>query len=234
MDAEPEPDPQPIPDSWPPPDVRATRVVPLFPLRGVYLFPGSIMPLIIFEPRYLSMIEDLLDGPGRLVLGTVEDESADMSGSPQVHDVAGLGEIGKHAQLPDGRYVIWLFGLGRVRIQEADSEGLLYRKVLAEPLEEVPVPLEMRKDLERELHDAILARKSEKEDLDLPDNLPVEFLTDYLLQRLSLPAPEMQELFAEPVVLRRTERVLEEHRSRPMKSGDAGEDDAGDSGSDED
>ena len=190
-------------------------MVPLFPLRGVYLFPGSIMPLIIFEPRYRTMIEELLDGPGRLVLGTVSDEEADMSGAPDVHDVAGLGEIGKHNQLPDGRFVVWLFGLGRVRIQEAESSGP-YRNVLAEPLEEVPVPLEMRKELERELHTAILERKGENEDLDLPDNLPVEFLTDYLLQRLNLPQPTMQELFAEPVILKRTARVLEEHRVRPV------------------
>jgi hypothetical protein len=80
-----------IPDSWPPEpdefdpagqdatdtgDDGASRptarfVAPVFPLPGVFLFPGQIMPLHVFEPRYRQMIEDSLDGPGRLVIGTV-------------------------------------------------------------------------------------------------------------------------------------------------------------------
>ena len=204
---------EPIPDSWPPPDESSDVVVPLFPLKGVYLFPASVMPLIIFEPRYRVMVEDLLDGPGRLVMGTVSDEDADMAGAPEVHPVAGLGEIGKHVRLPDGRYVIWLFGLARVRIQEADSDKP-YRKVKCEPLEEVPVPNEHRAELEEKLRQAILDRRSDDEEIELPDRLPVEFLTDYLLQRLQLPQSTMLDLFGEPVVTKRAEVALREHDDR--------------------
>lgn len=215
-----------IPDTWPPPDLRSSLIVPLFPLKNVYLFPGSIMPLMIFEERYRNMIEDLLDGPGRLAIGTVADEGADMSGSPEVCDVAGLGEIGKHVRLPDGRFVIWLFGLGRVKIQEVDSDEM-YRKVNAEPLVEVAVPNELRPALEERLHAAFLEYKEENpkeeeetKEFDLPDNLPVEFLTDLLLQKLQPTQPAMQEVFAEPVVQKRAERVLEMHDTRD-RSGDS-------------
>ncbi len=202
-----------IPDTWPPPDLSSSHVVPLFPLKKAYLFPGSIMPLMIFEERYRTMIEDLLDGPGRLVLGTVADEEADMAGAPDVCEVAGLGEIGKHVRLPDGRFVIWLFGLGRVRIREVPSDAA-YRLVDAEPLEEVPVPGALRPKLEERLHTAFLAHKEENDELELPEKLPVEFLTDLLMQKLKLEQPVMQELFAEPVVMKRAERALELHEEQ--------------------
>ena len=78
------------------------QVVPMFPLPGVFLFPGQVMPLHIFEPRYRQMIEDLLDGPGRLVMATIleEQSGADVE-HPDVLPVAGLGEIWRHEKLPD-------------------------------------------------------------------------------------------------------------------------------------
>ena len=52
------------------------RVAPLFPLPNVFLFPGCVMPLHVFEPRYRQMVEDLLDGPGQVVMGTLEQDHA--------------------------------------------------------------------------------------------------------------------------------------------------------------
>ena len=51
---------EPVPDRWPPGPPR-TSVVPLFPLPGAFLYPRTILPLRIFEPRYLQMLEDVLD-----------------------------------------------------------------------------------------------------------------------------------------------------------------------------
>ena len=44
------------------------RIVPLFPLPNVWLFPAIVLPLHVFEQRYRQMVEDCLDGPGRIVL----------------------------------------------------------------------------------------------------------------------------------------------------------------------
>ncbi len=208
-----------VPDRWPPTSEESeSRVltVPMFPLRGVHLFPGSIVPLNIFEPRYRAMVEDLLDAPGRLVLANVvEEDKADMAGNPRVHPVAGLGEIGKHVRLPDGRFLIWLVGMGRVRLREVPSDKL-YRRVDVEPLEEVAVPPALRPTLSSELTTAI--RERWNGELQLPDELPVEFLADVLVQRMDLPDDVLQEIFAEPVVMRRAERALEEHRERPRSA----------------
>ena len=107
----------PIPDVWPPADAGTPAVVPMFPLSGVFLFPQQLMRLQIFEPRYLQMVEHSLDGPGRLVMATVAEGveyGPDESEPPPVLPVAGLGEIARHEKTPDGRYLILVYGMGRV------------------------------------------------------------------------------------------------------------------------
>ena len=57
-----------VPDAWPPEGGDAsTTLVPMFPLPNAFLLPGTIIQLDVFEPRYTRMIEDCLDGPGRIV-----------------------------------------------------------------------------------------------------------------------------------------------------------------------
>ena len=115
---------------------------PLFPLPNFFLFPRSITPLHIFEPRYRQMIEDLLDGNGRLVMGTVKEEHLEeLACSPPVHPVACLGEIVRHERLPDGRFLIWLLGVARVRVREVHSIRL-YRCVACEPFVGAPFAAE--------------------------------------------------------------------------------------------
>src|SRR6185436_20389622 len=117
----------------------------------------TIVPLHIFEPRYRQMVEDMLDGPGRLVMGTVlEGHEGEIADAPPLYPVAGIGEIGRHEHLPDGRFNILLVGLARVRIREVESDRL-YRKVETEALEEIPVAEERQRALRGELHKAILA-----------------------------------------------------------------------------
>ena len=156
----------PEPSGWPPAGAAGGKLVPLFPLPNLFLFPGTVMPLHIFEPRYRQMIEDSLDGPGRLVIGTVLEQYAhELAGTPPVHTVAGLGEIARHERLPDGRFVIMLVGLARVQIREAPSERL-YRKVEAVPLAEVQVQADEERRLRRKLTQAVLARTQEGAVLD--------------------------------------------------------------------
>ncbi len=215
-----------IPDSWPPVNPGGSKffgdgehrpVVPLFPLADVWLFPGALMPLFIFEPRYRQMIEDSLDGPGRLVLGTVQQgHESEMPGSPPVYATAGLGEIQQHERRSDGCYVILLLGLARVHIEEQPSERL-YRRVSVSPVEEPAVSAGETSRLRPRLVDAILERSEEM--LNLPDNVPLANLADLLTLRLSLPHEPMQRIFQESDVVTRCERVLEEHDRRPKDDG---------------
>jgi hypothetical protein len=181
-------------------------IVPLFPLRRVFLFPGAILPLQIFEPRYLRMVEDLLDTAGRLVIGTTQgDVEPGLSGSPPVHPVAGLGEISGHERLPDGRFLIALYGLDRVRIDEIDSDRP-YRRVSASPLDELPIPGAeaplLRQRLERALGGP------ENEGLDIPADFPTERMIDALLMQSRAHPDEMARIFGLSDLVARAEAAL--------------------------
>jgi hypothetical protein len=197
-------------------------VVPLFPLPNLFLFPGTVMPLHVFEQRYRQMIEDSLDGPGRLVIGTVLEKHLDeLAGTPPVHSIAGLGEIARHERLPDGRFVIMLVGLARVRIHEVPSKRL-YRLVEACPQTEVQVREDEAQPLRCELIKAVLERTPDlRANADkLPPDMPISHLADLLLLRMQLPTSAMQSLYSELVVADRARLALDEHLKRPIPTED--------------
>ncbi len=184
-------------------------IVPMFPLPGVYLFPNAIMPLRIFEPRYQAMIEDLLDTAGRFVLASIQaGHESEIVGSPPVDRVVGLGEITRHEKLPNGDFLIVLQGLGRYAIEEVECDTP-YRRVKIEALVEVPVPRDEEQELRDQLIDAIRARA--QDDIELPEEMGVQILTDLLLMQLKVPPARMAELFGEPACSLRARGTLREH-----------------------
>jgi Lon protease-like protein len=188
-------------------------VVPMFPLPGVFLFPGTLMPLHIFEPRYRRMIEDSLDGPGRIVMATVlEGHEDELNGAPPVHHIAGLGEIMRHERLPDGRFLILLAGVSRVLIREIPSRAP-YRNAEAIPLREVPPSSSRESELRTRIRRALEQRT--REPVDVPEDLPIGQLVDLLLIRLELAPNDMQDLFSITKIEERARRALEFHGSRP-------------------
>jgi Lon protease-like protein len=208
---------QPCEGSSPGPDgPQAGAIVPMFPLAAVFLFPGTLMPLHIFEPRYRRMIEDSLDGPGRIVMATVlEGHEDELAGAPPVHHIAGLGEIMRHERLPDGRFLILLAGVSRVLIREVPSrapyrsvEAIPLREVLPEPPREAELRPRIRRALEQRTRDPV----------EVPDDLPLGQLVDLLLIRLELPPPEMRELFSLTKVEERARRALDHHGAKPRDS----------------
>ena len=195
------------------PEAEEARTLPLFPLPNLWLFPSVVLPLHIFEPRYRQMIEDSLDGPGRIVLGTIvaghEDEAA---GAPPIHALAGLGEIGRHEKLADGRYNILLVGLARVHVREAASDRL-YRKVEARHAIERSVPARRAAALRLRL---LAALKQRTPDLpEIPAGFSLSHLADMLLLRIPLPHAELNAHYAELDVERRALALLEEHDTAP-------------------
>ena len=208
---------EPVPQSWPPsPEEGGPKplIVPIFPLPRIWLFPHVVLPLHVFEPRYRQMIEDSLDGPGRIVLGTVVDGHEDrLSGIPDFYPVAGLGEIVRHDKLDDGRFHILLVGLTRARVEEVESDRL-YRKVRAEVLTEAPVPPDEEEELRDELVEAILARTDEL--TALPPELPVGHLVDLLTLRLQLGVAQTYSLYSELDLKARAAHALREHARQPL------------------
>lgn len=185
--------------------------IPIFPLPGAFLFPHQMMPLHVFEPRYRQMVTDLLDGPGRLVIGTLRGDGT-AERPPAVLPVAGLGEIVRHEKTPDGRYQILVLGLARVRVREAPSDRL-YRRVVCEPFVEIDAPEAEAPELARDLRAATTARL--KQPLPLPDTAPPSLLTDLLLQTLAAPQSFVEQAYAEPSVARRARLVLDAAGSSP-------------------
>ncbi len=205
-----------IPDHWPPDEDRRPSLevtVPVFPLPEVFLFPGQVLPLHIFEPRYRQMIEDSLDGPGRIAIACAEDEvEAGDADTPPLRKIAGLGEIARHDKLPDGRFLIWLGGVARVRIEEVPSDRM-YRRVRCELADEIPPSHDRAADLRQPLMEAISRRVDN--DLELGEDLPIGLLTDLLSQCIPMPTTELGELFEEPDIERRAQRALSADKSYP-------------------
>jgi uncharacterized protein len=189
-------------------------IVPVFPLPNVLLFPGCLLQLHVFEPRYRQMIEDLLDRPGRLVMGTILDGELADNGQMAIYPVAGLGDIGRHERLADGRFLIWLMGVGRVVIHETVSDRL-YRKVEYEPLIEIPVDAGCERSVRTRVHAALVERCADFSSL--PSDLPLTQLIDLLMQRVPMPPSRLRELFGEPDLEERAEGVLHECKRRPKQ-----------------
>lgn len=208
-------------------DVGPRSIAPMFPLPNQVLFPRTILPLHIFEPRYREMVEDLLDRSGRLVLGNLRNESdacdAD-DNSSEVYPIAGLGEILRHQRLDDGRFLIWLVGIGRVRIEEVASDRL-YRQVRCECVDECDIPDDDEAaGLRERLCEAIRTRVKRGE---LPaDKLPIGRLADVLVQCMSMTSKlspvTTQELYGELSVVKRAEAALAHHDRIPVRKNDLG------------
>jgi Lon protease-like protein len=113
--------------------------LPIFPLPRVVFFPGTALPLHLFEPRYTRMIEDCLDtGCTALAVALLAPGWEDnYEGNPAICEVAGAGRIVAHQARRDGTHDIIVHGLNRVRLHEHPSQGRPYRCARAEPIEDV-------------------------------------------------------------------------------------------------
>jgi uncharacterized protein len=103
-------------------------VIPVFPLPAALLLPRSDMPLNVFEPRYLAMVDAAIAGDR--VIGMVQpDETAPACArGPALRAVGCSGRIVSFAETGDGRYVITLTGIARFRIDEELAANTPYRQ----------------------------------------------------------------------------------------------------------
>jgi Lon protease-like protein len=182
--------------------------LPLFPLPDFFLFPGAVAPLHIFEPRYRQMIEDLLDTSGRLVLAAYHPGGPRTEKGPAVMPVGGLGEIVHHETLADGRYLIWVLGLGRVGIDEVASDRL-YRKADARLLADREPGEDVEQAMAPQLLAAIRSRSPRGQKIE--GELPLGLLADILLNALPLDAERTAAVFAERCPIQRAETALSWH-----------------------
>ena len=105
------------------------HVIPVFPLPGALLLPRGQMPLNIFEPRYLAMIDDAMADRHRLI-GMIQPDTArpGPDNKPNLYKIGCAGRITQLAETGDGRYLIELTGVARFRIVDEPAVLTPYRQ----------------------------------------------------------------------------------------------------------
>jgi Lon protease-like protein len=100
-------------------------VIPVFPLPGALLLPRARLPLHLFEPRYLAMLDDVLKTSSRLI-GMVQPY--DTPDGSRLHTIGCAGKVTAFSETEDGRYMITLSGASRFRITEEVEGFAPYRR----------------------------------------------------------------------------------------------------------
>ncbi|MCA8908460.1 MAG: LON peptidase substrate-binding domain-containing protein [Rhodospirillaceae bacterium] len=131
-----------------PADLSST--IPIFPLTGVLLLPRGVLPLNIFEPRYLNMVDDALSGD-RLI-GMIQPRgTCAEAAAPEVYSIGCAGRIASFEETDDGRYLIALKGVSRYTVMSELPTTRGYRRVqvdwepFGDDLEE-PDPIDYDRD----------------------------------------------------------------------------------------
>ena len=203
----------------------------LFPLPNAVFFPNTLLPLHIFEARYLAMIEDAVEAgrPIAVVLLKPGFEE-DYGGQPDICLVAGVGDIIHCERLDDGRYNVILRGIARVRILEEHplhSRG--YRSARAELVEDIPPDEDALRESLTTLRGFVFALGASRPKLSALisnrlNNLPEPgALADNVASMLLVTQDLRQAVLEEPDVLRRldavnsalTEMMLEDATDNP-------------------
>jgi len=190
------------------PDVP--RVIPLFPLPDVVLFPRVSLPLHIFEPRYRKMVADALASHKTIGMVLLRPGwESDYHGRPPVFGTGCAGRIEGCESLADGKYNIVLRGISRFRVLE-EHAGQPYRLAAVEPRPEAeeaaPVDLEAAR---RRVMAAIGKAADGPAIMVLNADLPHAVFVDALSQSLPLAPVERQSLLDCDTVSSRYERLLE-------------------------
>ncbi|HYF23807.1 MAG TPA: LON peptidase substrate-binding domain-containing protein [Caulobacteraceae bacterium] len=173
------------------------QVIPVFPLDGALLLPRGQLPLNIFEPRYLNMVDDAMAGDR--VIGMIQTLGGQRA-RPNLAPVGCVGRITSYAETSDGRYLITLTGVARFHVAAELPASSPYRQVradyeaFADDLK--PPPDEGFSERERFLGalKAYLARRSLDVDWDTAQAAPEEALVNSLAMALPFEPQEKQAL----------------------------------------
>jgi Lon protease-like protein len=178
--------------------------IPVFPLGGALLFPKAVLPLNIFEPRYLSMVDAALVGHRIIGMiqpaGIISPVTPGGTDNPDLSEVGCAGRITGFQETDDGRYLIALTGITRFRVTEEIRQNTPYRIVradweaFAEDLNpKKPLDDTVRQQLVTALH-SYLERSGMKADWGAVEEAPVDTLVNSLSAGCPFSNPEKQAL----------------------------------------
>ena len=174
------------------------QVIPVFPLPGAILLPRGQLPLNIFEPRYLNMIDDAMAGDR--IIGMLQPQAGPRR-LPGLSPIGCAGRITSFAETSDGRYLITLTGCARFRLASEIPTQTPYRQIRADftPFEaDLTAPAVDDVGLDRDgLLDALRAYLETRGldiDWDTAETAPPEALVNSLSMALPFEPPEKQAL----------------------------------------
>jgi Lon protease-like protein len=207
-----------IPSDLPP-------IIPVFPLEGALLLPRVPMPLNIFEPRYLAMIDDAFKS-SRLI-GMIQPDGAKPGSAshPHLYSIGCAGRITQISETGDGRYLIMLLGIARFRILEEMMVTTPYRqcRVDFEPFSEDLVPNRGEEAVDRAALLRTLSNYLSKNKIETDWKGISEAPTEALVNGLSMMAPygtkEKQALLEAPDLKTRAELLIAVTEITLAKSG---------------
>lgn len=187
------------------------ELIPVFPLDGALLLPGCQLPLQIFEPRYLNMIDDAMSG--HRVIGMIQTAAGGGKARPNLAEVGCIGRITAYAETGDGRYLITLTGICRFESAAELDLNTPYRQVrpsyerYASDLEADETPLALDRKAFLATMKRYLDHKGLAVEWDAAKQAPAVALVNSLAMGLPLDPPEKQALLEAPTLAERT-RVL--------------------------
>ncbi len=187
--------------------------IPVFPLPGALLLPRSVLPLHIFEPRYLAMLDDTLKTDHRLI-GMVQPRDVPGSDTKKLNGIGCAGRVTSFSETDDGRYMITLSGISRYRITEEVSGFTPYRKaeVRWDGFERDRGPTETDEGFDRDPFLELLGRYFEARKLSTDWDSLKEAEDELLINSLSMLCPfapeDKQALLEAPSLATRRETLV--------------------------
>jgi Lon protease-like protein len=206
-------------------------VIPVFPLPGALLLPRGQMPLNIFEPRYLAMVDDALRSPHRTI-GMIQPDPTHPGpdqNNPHLFNVGCVGRITQMAESGDGRYLIQLTGIARFRFEEELAVTTPYRqcRVTYRPFVDDFVARKGEDDVDRKsllrALTAFLKANDLKADWEGIENAPNEALVNALAMMSPYDVAEKQAMLEAPNLKTRAEILIAVTEIELAKSKTSGE-----------
>jgi Lon protease-like protein len=191
------------------------ETIPVFPLPGALLLPRGQMPLNIFEPRYLAMVDDSLRDGHRLI-GMIQPDTGHPGpeDKPKLYRVGCVGRITQLAETGDGRYLIQLTGVARFRVEEELTVQTSYRqcRVTYAPFADDFIARRGEEAVDRKALlgavDAFLKANNLKGDWQGIENAPSEALVNALAMMSAYGPAEKQAMLEAPNLKTRAEILI--------------------------
>ena len=188
--------------------------IPIFPLPGALLLPRARLPLNIFEPRYLAMLDDTFKTEHRLIGMIQPIVVADDENGERLHKIGCAGRVTALQETEDGRYLITLSGISRFRMGEAEEGFAPYRRAQVDwsSFERDLGREELDDDFDRPEFLSVLARYFETAQLSSDWDSLKEAGEELLINSLSILCPfdpeEKQALLEAPSLSTRRETLV--------------------------